>query len=63
MSELKFKSSLSMEEIENNFESMDIYSCLMDSLEEALAYSRREETSLLIQEDHSLVDKLQCAHA
>ncbi|MBQ6810461.1 MAG: helix-turn-helix domain-containing protein [Firmicutes bacterium] len=120
MSELKFKSSLSMDEIESNFENMDVFSCLMDDLEEALAYSKgkaaaetfvrkrslpnvnvaevRESLSMtqkafaamlgvscrtveawesgkstptptakklmfLIQEDHSLVDKLRYAHA
>ena len=40
MSELTFKSSLSMEEIEKNFSEMDFFSGLMDGLEEALAYSK-----------------------
>ena len=40
MSELKFKSSLSMEEIENNFKSVDFFSGIMDGLSEALAYTK-----------------------
>lgn len=40
MSELKFKSSLSMEEIENNFKNVDFFSGIMDGLAEALAYNK-----------------------
>lgn len=40
MNELVFKSSLTMEEIENNFSEMDFFSGIMDGLEEALAYSK-----------------------
>lgn len=40
MSEPKFESSLPLEEIENNFKSIDFFSGLMDGLEEALAYSK-----------------------
>lgn len=40
MSELRFESSLSMEEIENNFKDMDFFSGIMDGLEEALAYTK-----------------------
>lgn len=40
MSELKFESSLTMEEIEDNFKNIDFFSGLMEGLEEALAYTK-----------------------
>lgn len=40
MSELHFKSSLPMEEIENNFKDIDFFSGIMEGLNEALAYSK-----------------------
>ena len=40
MSELRFESSLTMEEIEENFKDVDFFSGIMDGLEEALAYNR-----------------------
>ena len=40
MSELRFESSLSMEEIENNFKDVDFFSGIMDGLNEALAYTK-----------------------
>lgn len=40
MSELRFESSLSIEEIENNFKDVDFFSGIMDGLEEALAYTK-----------------------
>lgn len=40
MSELRFESSLSMEEIENNFKDVDFFSGIMDGLQEALAYTK-----------------------
>ena len=40
MSELSFESSLSIEEIENNFKDVDFFSGIMDGLNEALAYSK-----------------------
>lgn len=39
MSELHFESSLSMEEIENNFKDVNFFSGIMDGLQEALAYT------------------------
>ena len=45
MSELKFKSSLSMEEIENNFKNVDFFSGIMDGLTEALAYTKGKATT------------------
>lgn len=40
MSELIFQSKLSEEEIERNFKDVDFFSCLMEGLEEALAYEK-----------------------
>lgn len=40
MTELTFRSNLTMEEIENNFAHIDFFSDLMDGLEEALAFSK-----------------------
>ena len=40
MSELIFESSLSVEEIEENFKNVDFFSGVMDGLQEALAYSK-----------------------
>lgn len=40
MSELRFESSLSMEEIENNFKDVDFFSGIMDGLNEALAFTK-----------------------
>lgn len=40
MAEAIFKSSLSAEEIENNFKSIDFFSGVMEGLEEALAFEK-----------------------
>lgn len=40
MSELRFNSSLSMEEIDNNFKDVDFFGEVMDGLNEALAYEK-----------------------
>ena len=40
MSEIRFKSSLSIEEIEENFKDVDFFSGIMDGLSEALAYEK-----------------------
>ena len=40
MSEKKFKSSLPMEEIENNFKDTNFFDGVMEGLEEALAYEK-----------------------
>ena len=40
MSELRFESSLTMDEIENNFQDIDFFSGIMDGLQEALAYTK-----------------------
>jgi len=40
MSEIRFKSSLSIEEIEENFKEIDFFSGIMEGLNEALAYEK-----------------------
>lgn len=40
MSEIRFKSSLTIEEIEKNFNGVDCFSGIMDGLNEALAYEK-----------------------
>lgn len=40
MSDMHFKSSLTIEEIENNFKNADFFSGIMEGLTEALAYEK-----------------------
>lgn len=40
MSEIHFESSLSIEEIEDNFKEIDFFAGIMDGLNEALAYEK-----------------------
>lgn len=40
MSEIRFKSSLTVEEIEDNFKNVDFFSGIMEGLTEALAYEK-----------------------
>ncbi len=40
MSEIRFESSLSAEEIEKNFKDVDLFSGIMEGLTEALAYEK-----------------------
>lgn len=40
MSEIRFKSSLTIEQIEDNFKNMDLFSGIMEGLNEALAYEK-----------------------
>lgn len=40
MSELRFKSSLSIEEIENNFKDVDFFEGIMEGLEESLSHAK-----------------------
>lgn len=40
MADLYFESSLSQEEIERNFKDIDVFSGIMDGLQEALAYEK-----------------------
>ncbi len=45
MADLKFNSSLSIEEIEENFKDVDFFTGIMDGLEEALAFSKGKAAS------------------
>ena len=40
MFDIRFKSALSIEEIENNFKNIDLFSGIVEGLEEALAYEK-----------------------
>ena len=40
MEELRFESTLTMEEIENNFKDIDFFSGIVDGLKESLAYEK-----------------------
>lgn len=54
MSELKFRSSLTLEEIENNFKDVDFFSGLMEGLEEAVAYSKGKASAQTLARKRSL---------
>lgn len=54
MDELRFKTSLTMEEIEENFKDVDFFSGLMDGLQEALAYERGKAAADTIARKRSL---------
>lgn len=54
MSEIRFKSSLSMEEIENNFKNIDIFSGITEGLEEALKYEKGKANTETIVRKKSL---------
>lgn len=56
MSDLSFESSLSMEEIENNFKNTDFFSGIMDGLNEALAYEKGKAKAETIARKRSLPD-------
>lgn len=43
MDELEFETTLSMEEIERNFQDFDLFSELMEGLQEALAIGKGEK--------------------
>lgn len=45
MDELRFESSLTMDEIENNFKDVDFFSGIMEGLQEALAYTKGKAAS------------------
>ena len=40
MADLRFESTLSIEEIEDTFKDIDAFSSIMDGLQEALAYEK-----------------------
>lgn len=56
MADLTFKTSLSDEEIENNFKDMDFFGELMDGLTEALAYSKGKAAADTFTRKRSLPD-------
>ena len=56
MDDLCFQSSLSMEEIEENFKDFDLFAVFMDSLEEVLAYTRGENPPGIIVHERELPD-------
>jgi putative transcriptional regulator len=56
MSELRLKSSLSMEEVENNFKDVDFFSGIMDGLQEALAYTKGKAKAETLARKRSLPD-------
>lgn len=56
MSDLRFESSLSIEEIENNFKDVDFFSELMSGLNEALAYEKGKATAETFARKRSLPD-------
>lgn len=54
MSEYIFNSSLSNEEIDNNFKNIDFFSGIMDGLNEALAYEKGSAKAATISRKRSL---------
>lgn len=54
MAELHFESSLSIEEIEKNFEDIDFFSGIMDGLNEALAFTKGKAKADTIARKRSL---------
>lgn len=56
MSELCFKSSLSMEEIEKNFDDIDFFSGMVQGLNEALAYEKGKASAETFARKQSLPD-------
>ena len=56
MKEPVFKSTLTMKEIESNFEGMDFFGELMEGLTEALAYSKGQAAANTFTRKNSLPD-------
>lgn len=56
MAEPIFKSSLSTEEIENNFKNIDFFSGIMEGLEEALAFEKGKASAETFVRKKSLPD-------
>ena len=54
MSDLRLKSSLTMDEIENNFKDTDFFSGIMEGLEEALAHKNGKASTETIERKRSL---------
>lgn len=56
MAEIRFQSSLSAEEIENNFKNMDIFTGIMEGLEEALAFEKGKASAATFARKRALPD-------
>lgn len=56
MVELQFESTLTMEEIEQNFAGVDFFAGIMDGLEEALAYEKGQAAAATFARKRSLPD-------
>ncbi len=56
MSDLVFQSSLTMDEIEENFKDVDFFSGLMEGLQEALAYEKGTAAAATLARKRSLPD-------
>lgn len=56
MDELHFQSSLTMEEVDENFKKIDFFSGLMDGLQEALAYTKGKAAADTVARKRSLPD-------
>ena len=56
MSEIRFKSSLTVEEIENNFKNVNFFSGVMEGLNEALAYEKGKASAETFARKQSLPD-------
>lgn len=54
MSDLRLKSSLTMDEIENNFKDTDFFSGIMEGLEEALAHKNGKASAETLEREGSL---------
>lgn len=56
MDELHFQSSLTMEEVDENFKNIDFFSALMDGFQEALAYTKGKAAADTVARKRSLPD-------
>lgn len=54
MADLRFNTSLSMDEIDNNFKNVDFFDGLMEGLAEALAYTKGKASAETIVRKNSL---------
>ena len=59
MADLTFKSSLSAEQIDDNFKNINLFAGIMAGLEEALKYEKGKKNA---ETDNSLVNKLLTNH-
>ena len=54
MSEIRFKSSLSIKEIKENFKNTDLFASITEGLNEALAYEKCKVGAKVFTRKHSL---------